>query len=176
LIQQRSGLRTKPVRVSPPTSRAALPVLEKILDAIAPGHAPRYQHYDSALGHLLDVQYALCIRKVNYGPQVDVALIRKKMPKAMIEGRIPPFLLRNGTPKEIRDRIHEDFQKADQNGGLKVTTARSLPAGTSVGRMCWMMKVVQDFAVMTNRPHLCKNKEQEGVTGLRITSAKPHLL
>jgi uroporphyrinogen decarboxylase len=112
---------------------------------MAPGDAPRYQHSDSAMGHLLEIQYALGIRKVNYGPEVDVALIRKKMPKAMIEGHIPPFLLRNGTPKEIKDRIHHDFQKAGQNGGLKITTAGSLPAGTGVGRMRWMMQVVQDF-------------------------------
>ncbi len=46
------------------------------------GDANRYQHSDSAMGHLLDQQYALGIREVNYGPEVDAALIRAKMPDA----------------------------------------------------------------------------------------------
>jgi uroporphyrinogen decarboxylase len=121
-----------------------LPVLEKVLDAMAPGNASRYQHSDSAMGHLLDYQYALGIRKVNYGPEVDTALIREKMPEAMIDGHIPPFLLRNGSPEEIKTRIRDDFQKAGQTGGLTITTAGSLAAGTGVGRMRWMMQVVQD--------------------------------
>ncbi|MEW5872239.1 MAG: uroporphyrinogen decarboxylase family protein [Chloroflexota bacterium] len=121
-----------------------LPVLEKVLEAMAPGDASRYQHSDSAMGHLLDYQYALGIRKVNYGPEVDVALIREKMPEAMINGHIPPFLLRNGSPEEIKIRIRDDFRKAGQTGGLTVTTAGSLAAGTGVGRMRWMMQVVQE--------------------------------
>ncbi len=121
-----------------------VPVLEKVLSAMAPGDAPRYQHSDSSMGHLLDYQYDLGIRDVNYGPEVDAALIREKMPDARINGHIPPLLLRNGGPEEIKTRILDDFRKAGQNGGLKVTTAGSLAAGTGVGRMRWMMQVVQD--------------------------------
>jgi uroporphyrinogen decarboxylase len=121
-----------------------VPVLMHVLSAMAPGAAPRYQHSDSAMGHLLDFQYALGIRKVNYGPTVDAALIREKMPEAMIDGNIPPFLLRNGGPEAIKARIVDDFQKAGQTGGLTTTTAGSLAAGTGVGRMRWMMQVVQE--------------------------------
>ena len=39
---------------------------------------------------------------VNYGPEVDAGLIRAKMPDAYIHGHVPPFLLRNGGPEEIR--------------------------------------------------------------------------
>jgi uroporphyrinogen-III decarboxylase len=122
-----------------------VPVLEKVLNAMAPGDASRYQHSDSSMGHLLDYQYELGIRDVNYGPEVDAALIRDKMPEAMINGHIPPFLLRNGRSEEIKSRILDDFQKAGQSGGLRVTTAGSLAAGTGVGRMRWMMQVVQDY-------------------------------
>jgi uroporphyrinogen decarboxylase len=125
-------------------SEYCLPVLEKVLHVMAPGNAPRYQHSDSAMGHLLDFQYALGIREVNYGPQVDAAIIREKMPDAVIDGHIPPFLLCNGRPEEIKARILEDFEKAGQTGGLTITTAGSLAAGTGVGRMRWMMQVVQD--------------------------------
>lgn len=121
-----------------------VPVLDQVLNAMAPGDANRYQHSDSAMGHLLDYQYELGIRDVNYGPEVDAALIREKMPDAMINGHIPPLLLRNGDPQEIKTRILDDFQKAGRNGGLQVTTAGSLAAGTGVGRMRWMMQVVRD--------------------------------
>lgn len=121
------------------------PVLEKMLNAMAPGNLSlRHQHSDSAMEHLIDMQKTLGIRSVNYGPTVDVALIREKMPDALIEGQMPPMLLRNGRPGKIRDRILEDFKKAGQSGGLVMATAGSLAAGTGVGRMRWFMQVVQD--------------------------------
>lgn len=118
------------------------PVLERVLAALAPGGAKRYQHSDSAMGHLLDQQVALGIREVNYGPEIDVADIRAKMPDALIYGHIPPFLLRQGAPEEIRQRVISDFHKAGATGGLQVTTAGSLAAGTGLGRMRFLMQVV----------------------------------
>jgi hypothetical protein len=56
---------------------------------------------------------------------------------------MPPMLLRDGSPDAIRDRVIADFEKAGASGGLNVTTAGSLAAGTGVGRMRWMMQVVQ---------------------------------
>lgn len=120
------------------------PVLERVLNAMAPGDARRYQHSDSAMGHLLDMQYELGIRSVNYGPTVDAGLIRAKMPDALINGQMPPFLLRDGSPQAIRQRVIEDYRKAGANGRLNVTTAGSLAAGTGVGRMRWFMQVVQE--------------------------------
>ena len=119
------------------------PALEAVLEALAPGDARRYQHSDSSMGHLLDYQYALGIRVVNYGPEIDVRNIRQKMPGAMIHGHMPPFLLRNAGPEEIRQRIISDFEKAGEGGGLAVATAGSLAAGTGVGRMRWLMHCVQ---------------------------------
>jgi uroporphyrinogen decarboxylase len=119
------------------------PVLAAVLNALAPGDAPRYQHSDSSMGHLVDMQYELGIRRVNYGPEVDVGLIRAKMPDALIEGQMPPFLLRNGSPEEIEQRVIDDFRKAGAGGGLQVATAGSLAAGTGVGRMRWFMQLVQ---------------------------------
>jgi uroporphyrinogen decarboxylase len=120
------------------------PVLKKILATMAPGDARRYQHSDSAMGHLLEMQYALGIREVNYGPTVDAGLIRQTMPDALIDGQLPPFLLRDGSPEAIRTRIIDDFRKAGATGYLNVTTAGSLPAGTGVGRMRWAMLAVQE--------------------------------
>jgi hypothetical protein len=114
------------------------------MDALAPGDAPRRQHSDSAMGHLIDQQYELGIRNVNYGPTIDVAYIREKMPDAVIRGHMPPFTLRNGRPDEIRQRVVDDYRKAGATGGLEVTTAGSLAAGTGVGRMRWFMQLVQE--------------------------------
>jgi uroporphyrinogen decarboxylase len=121
------------------------PVLEAVLNVFAPLPASsRYQHSDSNMGHLLDEQRSLGINSVNYGPEVDAALIRQKMPHALINGQMPPFMLRNGAPEEIRQRIRQDFDKAGLDGRLIVTTAGSLAAGTTLERMRWMMKCVQE--------------------------------
>jgi uroporphyrinogen decarboxylase len=119
------------------------PVLAAVLEAFAPGDAYRYQHSDSSMGHLLDEQRALGINSVNYGPNVDAALIRQKLPEAIINGQLPPFLLRNGSLDEIRQRICTDFQKAGIPGKMAIATAGSLAAGTTLGRMRWLMQCVQ---------------------------------
>jgi uroporphyrinogen decarboxylase len=121
-----------------------LPVLRAVLDEFAPPGSTRYQHSDSAMGHLLDEQRELGINICNYGPTVDPGLIRRKLPDAVIQGQMPPMLLRNGSPDEIRLQVREDFRKAGASGKLVVTTAGSLAAGTGVGRILWLMRCVQE--------------------------------
>lgn len=128
-----------------------VPVLERVLDALAPLPASRYQHSDSSMGHHLDAQRALGINSVNYGPEVDVALIREKMPDAVIKGHIPPFLLRNEAPDVIEARVKNDFAIAGTQGRLVIATAGSLAAGTGVGRMRWLMQSVQDHCRYNQR-------------------------
>ena len=106
---------------------------------------------DDAMGHLLEMQQALGLNSVNYGPTVDAGLIREKMPDAVINGQLPPFLLRDGSPQAIRERIIEDFRKAGTTGLMNVTTAGSLAAGARRGRMRRFMQVVQESAG-TDRP------------------------
>jgi len=121
-----------------------VPVLQKVLDSFAPGNARRYQHSDSSMGNHLHAQRALGINEVNYGPEVDVALIRQKMPDAVIKGHMPPFLLRNESAEAIRNKVVSDFQLAGADGLLVIATAGSLAAGTGVGRMRWLMQVTQN--------------------------------
>lgn len=118
------------------------PALKRVMDHFAPAGAFRYQHSDSAMGHLLDLQRELGICRVNYGPEIDVRFIRNKMPGVFVDGHMPPFLLRNGTPEQIRQRIADDFAHAGCDGGLNVTTAGSVAAGTGLGRMRWFMYCV----------------------------------
>lgn len=122
-----------------------VPVLQAVLGEFSPlpgGY--RYQHSDSSMSHLLDEQRALGINSVNYGPDVDPALIREKMPDALINGQMPPFLLRNGTDEDVRQRVRSDFEKAGATGGLVIATAGSLAAGTTIERMRWLMWCVQE--------------------------------
>jgi uroporphyrinogen decarboxylase len=121
-----------------------VPVLKAVMDALAPDGASRFQHSDSNMQHLLEDQRALGIQTVNYGPEIDVLTIRRKMPDAMIQGHMPPFMLRNAGPEDIRRRVLEDFRKAGEHGLLTVATAGSLAAGTGVGRMRWLMRCVTE--------------------------------
>ncbi|MGC9451309.1 MAG: uroporphyrinogen decarboxylase family protein [Oceanipulchritudo sp.] len=119
------------------------PVLENVLDELAPPGSTRYHHSDSGMEHIIPFLKRLGITSVNLGPEIDVATIRRELPEAMILGHMPPFLLRNGSPDKIRRWVRSDFEKAGQGGGLTVATAGSLAAGTGVGRMRWFMQCVQ---------------------------------
>lgn len=125
--------------------RFCKPVLQAVLDEFAPGpDGWRYQHSDSAMAHHLDAQRELGIRAVNYGPEIDPKVIRARMPEAVIDGHMPPFLLRNGKPEEIRARVRSDFAAVGAGGRLNIATAGSIPAGTGLGRLRWLMQCVQE--------------------------------
>lgn len=124
--------------------RFCMPVLRAVMDEFAPLPGGwRYQHSDSAMAHHLDAQRELGIDSVNYGPEIDPTLIRARMPDAVINGHMPPFLLRNGTPEAIRERVRADFSAVGAGGRLKIATAGSIPAGTGIGRLRWLMLCVQ---------------------------------
>ena len=125
--------------------RFCMPVLRAVLEEFAPlPDASRYQHSDSAMAHHLDAQRELGIGKVNYGPEIDPRVIRARMPEAVIDGHLPPFLLRNGSPEDIRARVRSDFAAIGAGGRLNIATAGSIPAGTGLGRLRWLMRCVRD--------------------------------
>ncbi len=125
--------------------RFCMPVLRAVLDEFAPQpDGWRYQHSDSAMAHHLDAQRELGIREVNYGPEIDPRIIRQRMPEAVIDGHMPPFLLRNGSPEAIRERVRSDFAAVGAGGRLHIATAGSIPAGTGLGRLRWLMHCVQE--------------------------------
>lgn len=125
--------------------RFCFPVLRTVMDEFAPlPGSRRYQHSDSAMAHHLDAQRELGINAVNYGPEIAPGLIRERLPEAEIHGHLPPFLLRNGAPEEIRARVRGDFAAIGAGGRLVIATAGSIPAGTGIGRLRWLMQCVQD--------------------------------
>jgi hypothetical protein len=48
--------------------------------------------------------------------------------------------------------VIDDFAKAGRTGGLEVTTAGTLAAGTGVGRMRWLMLLVREECRYDSEP------------------------
>lgn len=122
------------------------PVLRALFEAFAPGPDDRrYQHSDSAMGHLMPVLRRLGVNGVNLGPTIHPADIRAALPEAVIEGQIPPFLLRNGTEAEIRACVRRDFEAAGLEGGLVCTPAGSYAEGTPFENLRAYLRAVQEL-------------------------------
>ncbi len=123
------------------------PVLKKVFAAFAP--APddhRYQHSDSEMRHLLPILARLDFWGVNLGPTIPAEVIRAAMPRTEIHGQIAPMTLRNGTFEEMVAEVKRDFAAVGGDGGLLITTAGSVSAGTSLERLRELMWAVQMYA------------------------------
>jgi uroporphyrinogen decarboxylase len=120
--------------------RFCFPVLKRVFEAFAPDPADlRYQHSDSAMGHLLPVLSRLQFHAVNFGPTVPAAEIRWHMPRTEIHGQIAPNTLREGTFEQVVGEVQRGFAAVGADGGLLVTTAGSISAGTTLDRIRWLM-------------------------------------
>ncbi len=113
--------------------------------------AYRFLHSDGNMTHLLGYLNQLGINQVNLGPAMDIAYIRQMMPRTVIYGHIPPFLVRNGTPQEIVARVKEDFRKVGHDGGVVVDTAGSLNDHTPFENLRALMYAVENFCRFDNR-------------------------
>ena len=111
--------------------RFCLPFLKKIFDAFAPlpSHLRR-QHSDSAMGHLMGYLNDIGVNEVNFGPEIHPTEIRAALPKAVIHGHVPPFVLRDGTAEEIAAIVKRDFEAIGADGGLVECLAGVVPEST----------------------------------------------
>ncbi len=118
--------------VSPRTfQRFFLPVYERIYGGLAPGpDDDRFYHNDARVGHLLDMLAALGVNGINPDPETDPALIRRKLPAAIIYGCVPPLVLKDGTPEQVMAEARRSIELAGEGGGLVLTTAGSINMGT----------------------------------------------
>ncbi|HEY0867573.1 MAG TPA: uroporphyrinogen decarboxylase family protein, partial [Fimbriimonas sp.] len=122
----------------------ALPAMKQAMDALAPTDDHwRFQHSDSDMAHLLPLLAQLRFDGVNFGPKLTVREIRDAMPRAEIHGQIPPFMLRNEPMEHVERKVAEDFLEVGGDGGLVVTTAGSIAAGTSLERIRGLMQIVE---------------------------------
>lgn len=122
------------------------PFIERIFREFAPGpEDSRYQHSDSAMGHLMPILNDLGVNNVNFGPTIHPAEIRKAMPKAVIHGQMPPFTLRNGSAEEIIETVKRDIDAVGADGGLIATTAGSIAAGTPFDNIKVFLWAVNEY-------------------------------
>ena len=89
----------------------AYPILQTMFDRYAPAPGNRrYQHSDSAMGHLLPVLARLNFTGVNFGPTLPVTLIRQHLPATVIEGQLAPFTFEPERGGKYRVRISAGFR------------------------------------------------------------------
>jgi uroporphyrinogen decarboxylase len=117
--------------------------MEKVFNEFAPlPQDNRYQHSDSEMRHLLPILSRLDFHGVNFGPTIPAEVIRAAMPRTEIHGQIAPMTLRNDTFDEVVAEVRRDFAAVGGDGGLFVTSAGSVPAVTTLGRLReWMWAV-----------------------------------
>lgn len=120
------------------------PVLEKVFAHYSPDPADsRYQHSDSAMGHLLPLLGKLDLNGVNFGPTVLVPEIRKYLPHARIDGCLSPItFMRNDREGLIRENTR-DVLDGLAYGGVNLTTAGSINNGSSLDSMRLIMGIIQ---------------------------------
>jgi len=113
--------------------RFCYPVMKRVMEEFAPlPEHYRFQHSDSEMRHLLPYLADYGLHGVNLGPTIPASLIREALPGAVIHGQVAPMTLRDGGFEAIAAEVRRDFAAVGLDGGLVVTTAGSIAAGTSL--------------------------------------------
>ena len=124
----------------------AMPIHRAVFGRFAP--APdnhRYQHSDSAMGHLLPLLGELDLRGVNFGPTLLVRDIRQHCPRAVIHGQLAPFTYsRNDEEGMVREFLR-DFADAREQRGLVFATAGSITNGSRLTGMRLIMAAIERY-------------------------------
>ena len=120
------------------------PVLKAVFQHFSPNPGDqRYQHSDSAMGHLLPLLGQLNLTGVNFGPTVLVDQIRRHMPHTCIDGCLAPFTFMRNDAAQIISEVRRDCLAAKTTKGLNLTTAGSINDGSSLDSMRLIMSVIQ---------------------------------
>jgi uroporphyrinogen decarboxylase len=126
-----------------------LPVYEKIYGELAPQRADdRFYHNDARVSHLLDFLGDLGVNGINPDPETDPALLRQKLPEAIIYGCVPPLILQSGTPEAVMTEARRSIARAGEGGGLVLTTAGSIPIGTPYENLHALCQAAEQFGAM----------------------------
>ena len=124
----------------------ALPIVKGMFDAYSPAPAdPRYQHSDSAMGHLLPILGPLNYTGVNFGPTVLASDIRRHMPRAVIDGQMAPFTFSRNEEEQIILEFLRDHEMTRETRGLMFSTAGSINNGSRLTGMRLIMSAIQHF-------------------------------
>ena len=123
-------------------------VLKRVFDKTAPNPEDRrYQHSDSAMGHLIPLLADFNLTGCNFGPTVTVREIRKYMPRTRIDGQLAPFTFMRNVEEDIIAEVKRDCEMAKEGDlrGLNLTTAGSINNGSLLTSMRVVMAAIQNF-------------------------------
>ncbi len=124
----------------------AYPILKKVFDYCSPNEGDvRYQHSDSAMGHLLPILSELNLTGCNFGPTLTVEEIRKHMPKTRIDGQLAPFTFMSNDEEAIIREVRRDCEMAKEHRGLNLSTAGSINNGSLLTSMRAVMHAIQKY-------------------------------
>lgn len=119
------------------------PVLRDVFAHYSPGKDDkRYQHSDSAMGHLLPILGRLDLNGVNFGPTVHVPEIRKYLPNARIDGCIDPMAFMRNERDVLKAQVERDIADDRIYGGVNITTAGSINNGSSLESLRYIMEII----------------------------------
>ncbi len=122
------------------------PVLRDVFKVYSPGKTDkRYQHSDSAMGHLLPILGRLDLNGVNFGPTVLVPDIRKHLPNARIDGCLHPMDFMRNDREQIIAQVRRDCEDGLKYNGVNIATAGSINNGSSLNSMRLVMQVIQNY-------------------------------
>ncbi len=126
--------------------RFGLPILQHIFGVFSPGEDDwRFQHSDSEMTHLLPLLDHTRLHGCNFGPTVRPEVIREHMPRTVINGQLAPWTFARGTPQEIAEAVRRDIEAVGGDGGLVVTTAGSVNAGSRLEGLRAVMYAIQTW-------------------------------
>jgi uroporphyrinogen decarboxylase len=122
------------------------PILKGIFERYAPAPGDwRYQHSDSAMGHLLPIFNRLDMQGVNFGPTLTVGEIRQHCPNAVIQGQLAPFTFSRNEEEKIVAEFLRDLEQAREKRGLLFATAGSINNGSRLTGMRLIMAAIQRY-------------------------------
>jgi len=123
-------------------------VLKRVFERTAPNpDDERYQHSDSAMGHLIPLLADFNLTGCNFGPTVTVQEIRKHMPKTRIDGQLAPFTFMRNNEDDIIAEVKRDCEAAKENDlrGVNIATAGSINDGSLLTSMLVVMAAIQNY-------------------------------
>lgn len=129
------------------------PILKAIFDKTSPDLSDkRYQHSDSAMGHLLPILSKLNLTGCNFGPTLTVREIRSHMPHTRIDGQLAPFTFMRNNQEDIIAEVKRDCDMSKENDlrGVNISTAGSINNGSSLVSMRTVMHTIQKYGQYDN--------------------------
>lgn len=125
----------------------AYPILKGVFDYISPNPGDvRYQHSDSAMGHILPSLSKLNLTGCNFGPTLTIEEIRSYMPKTRIDGQLSPMTFMSNDREKIIEEVKRDCIMAKKvGGGVNLSTAGSINNGSLLSSMRLVMEVIEEY-------------------------------